>query len=49
VLRIFLTFSILRLDKKVNSLDVQLGEFPTSAKQASKTVNNEIQVREQNH
>jgi hypothetical protein len=34
---------------KVNSLDVQLDDFPTSDKQASKQVTNKIQVRERNN
>jgi hypothetical protein len=34
---------------KVNSLDVQLDEFPTSEKQASKQVTNKIQVRDRDN
>jgi hypothetical protein len=41
--------SILWLDTKVNSLYVQLDEFPTSDKQTSNQVKNKIQVRERNN
>jgi hypothetical protein len=34
---------------KVNSLDVQLDEFLTSDKQASKQITNKIQVRDRDH
>jgi hypothetical protein len=34
---------------KVNLLDVQLDEFPTSDKQASKQIANKIQVRDRDH